>query len=44
MVEADLLRAEKICTAEISDDDVVAKGFDALLDKSVNHTEGLRPT
>lgn len=37
MVEAGLLPVEKICTAEISADDVVAKGFDALLDKSVNH-------
>ena len=37
MVEAGLLPVEKICTAEISADDVVEKGFDALLDKSVNH-------
>ncbi len=37
MVEAGLLPVEKICTAQIGADDVVAKGFDALLDKSVNH-------
>lgn len=37
MVEAGLLPVEKICTAQIAADDVVAKGFDALLDKSVNH-------
>jgi (R,R)-butanediol dehydrogenase/meso-butanediol dehydrogenase/diacetyl reductase len=37
MVEAGLLPVEKICTAQISADDVVAKGFEALLDKSVNH-------
>jgi len=37
MVEAGLLPVEKICTAEIGSDDVVEKGFDALLDKSVNH-------
>jgi (R,R)-butanediol dehydrogenase/meso-butanediol dehydrogenase/diacetyl reductase len=37
MVEAGLLPVEKICTAEIAADDVVEKGFDALLDKSVNH-------
>jgi (R,R)-butanediol dehydrogenase/meso-butanediol dehydrogenase/diacetyl reductase len=37
MVEAGLLPIEKICTAQIRADDVVAKGFDALLDKSVNH-------
>jgi (R,R)-butanediol dehydrogenase/meso-butanediol dehydrogenase/diacetyl reductase len=37
MVEAGLLPVEKICTAQIKPDDVVKKGFDALLDKSVNH-------
>lgn len=37
MVEAGLLPVEKICTAQIAADDVVGKGFDALLDKSVNH-------
>jgi (R,R)-butanediol dehydrogenase/meso-butanediol dehydrogenase/diacetyl reductase len=37
MVEAGLLPVEKICTAQISADNVVEKGFDALLDKSVNH-------
>lgn len=37
MVEAGILPVEKICTAEIDADDVVAKGFDALLDKSVSH-------
>jgi len=37
MVEAGLLPVEKICTAQIDAQDVVAKGFDALLDKSVNH-------
>lgn len=37
MVEAGLLPVEKICTARIASDEVVAKGFDALLDKSVNH-------
>ena len=37
MVEAGLFPIEKICTAQISADDVVNKGFDALLDKSVNH-------
>jgi (R,R)-butanediol dehydrogenase/meso-butanediol dehydrogenase/diacetyl reductase len=37
MVEAGLLPVEKICTAQISADDVVAKGFEALLDRSVNH-------
>jgi (R,R)-butanediol dehydrogenase/meso-butanediol dehydrogenase/diacetyl reductase len=37
MVEAGLLPIEKICTAQIAADDVVEKGFDALLDKSVNH-------
>lgn len=37
MVEAGLLPVERICTAQIASDDVVAKGFDALLDKSVNH-------
>ena len=37
MVEAGLLPVEKICTGEIKADDVVEKGFDALLDKSVNH-------
>lgn len=37
MVEAGLLPVEKICTAQIDSDDVVNKGFDALLDKSVNH-------
>lgn len=37
MVEAGLLPVEKICTGQIAADDVVAEGFDALLDKSVNH-------
>ena len=37
MVEAGLLPVEKICTGQIAADDVVAKGFDALLDRSVNH-------
>lgn len=37
MVEAGLLPVEKICTAQIGAEDVVAKGFEALLDKSVNH-------
>jgi (R,R)-butanediol dehydrogenase/meso-butanediol dehydrogenase/diacetyl reductase len=37
MVEAGLLPVERICTAQIASDDVVAKGFDALLDGSVNH-------
>ncbi len=37
MVEAGLFPIEKICTAQIGADDVVSKGFDALLDKSVNH-------
>ena len=37
MVEAGLLPVEKICTAQIDANDVVSKGFDALLDKSVNH-------
>jgi (R,R)-butanediol dehydrogenase/meso-butanediol dehydrogenase/diacetyl reductase len=37
MVEAGLLPVEKICTAKIKSDDVVKKGFDALLDRSVNH-------
>jgi len=37
MVEAGLLPVEKICTAQIRSDEVVEKGFDALLDRSVNH-------
>ena len=37
MVEAGILPIEKIVTANINADDVVKKGFDALLDKSVNH-------
>ena len=37
MVEAGLFPIDKIVTAEIRADDVVSKGFDALLDKSVNH-------
>jgi len=37
MVEAGLLPIEKIVTANIAADHVVNKGFDALLDKSVNH-------
>ena len=37
MVEAGLLPIEKICTTQIDAEDVVTKGFDALLDKSVNH-------
>ncbi len=37
MVEAGLLPIEKIVTANISADNVVSQGFDALLDKSVNH-------
>ena len=41
MVEAGLLPVEKICTAQIDADDVVKKGFDALLDRSVNHMKVL---
>jgi (R,R)-butanediol dehydrogenase / meso-butanediol dehydrogenase / diacetyl reductase len=37
MVEAGLLPIERIVTAQIAADDVVVQGFDALLDKSVNH-------
>ena len=37
MVEAGLLPVEKIVTANIDADHVVAKGFDALLDKSAEH-------
>ncbi len=37
MVESGNFPIEKIVTANISADDVVKKGFDALLDKSVNH-------
>jgi len=37
MVESGNFPIEKIVTANISSDDVVKKGFDALLDKSVNH-------
>jgi (R,R)-butanediol dehydrogenase/meso-butanediol dehydrogenase/diacetyl reductase len=37
MVEAGILPVEKICTAQIGADEVVSKGFEALLDKSVNH-------
>ncbi len=37
MVEAGMFPIDKIVTAQIKSDDVVAKGFDALLDKSVNH-------
>ncbi len=37
MVEAGILPVEKICTAQIKADDVVKQGFDALLNKSVNH-------
>ena len=37
MVESGNFPIEKIVTAQINCDDVVKKGFDALLDKSVNH-------
>jgi (R,R)-butanediol dehydrogenase/meso-butanediol dehydrogenase/diacetyl reductase len=37
MVESGNFPIDKIVTANISADDVVKKGFDALLDKSVNH-------
>jgi (R,R)-butanediol dehydrogenase / meso-butanediol dehydrogenase / diacetyl reductase len=37
MVEAGTFPIEKIVTANIKSDDVVKQGFDALLDKSVNH-------
>jgi (R,R)-butanediol dehydrogenase/meso-butanediol dehydrogenase/diacetyl reductase len=37
MVEAGTFPIEKIVTANIRSDDVVKQGFDALLDKSVNH-------
>jgi (R,R)-butanediol dehydrogenase / meso-butanediol dehydrogenase / diacetyl reductase len=37
MVEAGLFPIEKIVTGRINADDVVAKGFDALLDKSATH-------
>jgi (R,R)-butanediol dehydrogenase/meso-butanediol dehydrogenase/diacetyl reductase len=37
MVEAGIFPIEKIVTANISADHVVKQGFDALLDKSVNH-------
>jgi (R,R)-butanediol dehydrogenase/meso-butanediol dehydrogenase/diacetyl reductase len=37
MVESGSFPIEKIVTANINADDVVKKGFDALLDKSVNH-------
>jgi (R,R)-butanediol dehydrogenase/meso-butanediol dehydrogenase/diacetyl reductase len=37
MVESGTFPIEKIVTAKIGADDVVKKGFDALLDKSVNH-------
>lgn len=37
MVEAGIFPIEKIVTANISSDHVVKQGFDALLDKSVNH-------
>ena len=37
MVEAGNFPIEKIVTANISADNVVKQGFDALLDKSVNH-------
>ena len=37
MVEAGILPIEKIVTANIDADHVVKQGFDALLDKSVNH-------
>lgn len=37
MVESGAFPIEKIVTASIKSDDVVKQGFDALLDKSVNH-------
>lgn len=37
MVEAGIFPIEKIVTANIAADHVVSHGFDALLDKSVNH-------
>ena len=37
MVESGNFPIEKIITANISSDHVVKQGFDALLDKSVNH-------
>ena len=37
MVESGNFPIEKIVTANIKSDDVVKQGFDALLDKSVNH-------
>lgn len=37
MVEAGMFPIDKIVTAQIKSDDVVKQGFDALLDKSVNH-------
>jgi (R,R)-butanediol dehydrogenase/meso-butanediol dehydrogenase/diacetyl reductase len=37
IVEAGLFPIERICTAQIGADEVVEKGFDALLDRSVNH-------
>ncbi len=37
MVESGSFPIEKIVTANINADDVVKQGFDALLDKSVNH-------
>jgi (R,R)-butanediol dehydrogenase / meso-butanediol dehydrogenase / diacetyl reductase len=37
MVETGAFPIEKIVTANISADYVVKQGFDALLDKSVNH-------
>jgi (R,R)-butanediol dehydrogenase/meso-butanediol dehydrogenase/diacetyl reductase len=37
MVESGSFPIEKICTGQIKADEVVKQGFDALLDKSVNH-------
>jgi (R,R)-butanediol dehydrogenase/meso-butanediol dehydrogenase/diacetyl reductase len=37
MVEAGMLPIERIVTANVNSDHVVKQGFDALLDKSVNH-------
>ena len=37
MVEAGILPLEKVVTANISADDVVEKGFEALLDKAGKH-------
>jgi (R,R)-butanediol dehydrogenase/meso-butanediol dehydrogenase/diacetyl reductase len=44
MVEADILPLEKVVTAEIAAEDVVEKGFEALLDKAGKHLKILVKT